>query len=252
LQNITDLTLLLERDLADHQVFRRGDANSPGVRGIVLDRGAIDRNLNGPARIELVGFPWVITSRDDSRSAHWFGVKPFPLGELLEQDYLREAVQSCLKEDAISKRLRVAARWFAEARYTLADDDEALALGVAMDALLTGQSRLPGSAMADHLALLAPNPMGRPKLVADYLDFYKVRSSVAHAGRSAKLNDPDFIRKFYTSVHWVAWRSLALRERFNIVSEKEIDALFNDLRWGVRSWGPSGPDLDRGPADTGS
>ena len=97
LRNICDLALLLERDLDAHEIFRRGDANRPGIRGIVLDRGAIDRNLDESAKIELTAFPWIVTSMGGGRSAHWFGVEPFPLGALLEQRYLREAVLSCLK-----------------------------------------------------------------------------------------------------------------------------------------------------------
>ena len=57
LQNIVDLALLLERDLDRHEIFRRGDINRPGIRGLALDRGAIDRSLKESARIELVAFP---------------------------------------------------------------------------------------------------------------------------------------------------------------------------------------------------
>jgi hypothetical protein len=158
------------------------------------------------------------------------------LGALLEQQYLIEAVRTCLKDDAISKRLKVAARWFAEAHYTMASDDAALALGVAMDALLTGQRSLPGSAMADRLALLADDPVARPKLVADYLEFYKVRSSVAHGGRSSRLDNSDFIGEYSASVQWAAWRSLVMRDTFGVSSESDIDALYDDLRWGLRTW----------------
>jgi len=65
-----------------------------------------------------------------------------------------------------------------------ATDDAALALGVAMDALLSGQRAMPGSALADRFAMLADDPLQRRNLVAEYLASYQVRSSVAHGGRS--------------------------------------------------------------------
>lgn len=111
-----------------------------------------------------------------------------------------------------------------------------LALGVAMDALLSGQRALPGSAMADRFAMLANDPMTRRELVTNYLNAYGVRSSVAHGGRSSKLESPDFIDRYLKSVHWAAWRSLALRDKFAVSSENEVDDIYNDLRWGVRSW----------------
>ena len=235
-RNIVDLTLLLERDLAAHEVYRRGDINRPGIRGLTLDRGSIERNLTGPATLELGAIQWTRTEEGDARTARWFGAEPLPLGDLLTQDYLREAVKSCLKDDPISNRVRVAARWFAEAYYTSADDDAALALGVAMDALLTGKNNLSGSAMAERVAMLEADPTKRPGRVTDYLEFYKVRSSVAHSGRSSKLNNPDFIDEYRAFVHWAAWRSLALSDEFAISSEAAVDDLYNNLRWGVQSW----------------
>lgn len=228
---------MLERDLESHQIFRRGDVNRPGIRGLALDRGAIGRNLEEAAKLELVASPLTVTSIGDARATHWFSAEPLPLGELLNQDYLRTAVRSCLKEDPISKRVRVATRWFSEAHYTLAADDAALALGIAMDALLTGQGNLPSSAMADRLAMLAENPLDRSKLVDEYLNFFKVRSSVAHGGRSSKLDQPGFIKEYRALVHWAACRLLALRDKFDVSVESEVDPLVNDLRWGVRSWG---------------
>jgi hypothetical protein len=235
-RNIVDLSLLLERDLAAHEVYRRGDVNRPGIRGMTLDRGAIERNLPDPASLELGAIQWTTTNAEDMREAHWFSAEPLPLGDLLTQDYLREAVKSCLKDDPISNRIRVAARWFAEAHYAGADDDAALALGVAIDALLTGKNNLSGSAMADRVAMLEADPAKRPERVAAYLAFYKVRSSVAHSGRSSKLDDSAFVDEYRAFVHWTAWRSLALRDEFAISSEAAVDQLYNNLRWGLESW----------------
>lgn len=236
LRNVVDLALLLDRDLAAHKAYGRDDTNRPGIRGVTLDRGAIERNLARPATMELATEQLTINEEGNSKRGHWRSAEPLPLGSLLNQDYLRKAVQSCLRDDPISNRIRIAARWFAEARYTLAADDAALALGVGMDALLTGKNNLPGGAMADRVAMLEPDPAKRHERATNYLEFYKVRSSVAHGGRSSKLNDPDFIDEYGAFVHWAAWRSIALRDRFTISSEGAVDDLYNELRWGVQSW----------------
>ena len=172
LRNLVDLTVLLERDLAAHGVYHRGDINRPGIRGLTLDRGAIERGVEEYAQIELAAFPLTVSELDIKQRAEWFGAEPLPLGELLGQEHLRVAVQSCLHEDLISNSVKLAARWFAEAHYTLAEDDSTLALGVAMDALLGGQRALSGSVMADRFALLSDNPAQRRGLVVKYLDLY--------------------------------------------------------------------------------
>jgi len=237
LNDIIDLAILLENDLTGHEIYRRGDVNRPGIRGITVDRGAIERALHDtPAAMELISLPVTASVLKNGISAQWYSAEPLPLGDLFNQAYLRDAVQSCFKTDPISNRMRVAARWFAEAHYTSADDDAALALGVAMDALLNGQRALPGNAMADRLALLSDDSSKRRQLVRDYLDAYGVRSSVAHGGRSSKLNDPEFLKKYQELVHWTAWRSLALRDKFKVSTDKGIDDLYDELRWGVQSW----------------
>jgi hypothetical protein len=159
LRNLVDLCLLLEKDSAAHEIYRRGSTNRPGIRGLTLDRGAVDRGIADSARLELGSMPLIISDHSPGRcTARWYGVEPLPLGRLLSQDYLRASVESCLRhDDPISGRVRVAARWYAEAHYSEADDDAALALGVAMDALLNGRRALPGNAMADRFALLAEN-----------------------------------------------------------------------------------------------
>jgi Apea-like HEPN len=236
LRNVVDLTVLLEHDLKSHGVYHRGDTNRPGIRGIALDRGAIEEGLLAPAKIELGSSPLIVSPRGPERGLSWFSAEPLPLGAMLSQAYLSEAVESSLHIDPISNRIRVAARWFSDAHYTLDNDDAALALGVALDALLCGQRPLPGSAMADRFALLAPDPKQRRALVTEYLKFYGVRSSVAHGSQSSKLDEPDFIDEYRASVHWAAWRSLALRDEFRISAEKDIDLVYDDLRLGTRAW----------------
>ena len=97
LRNIVDLAILLERDLGEHKIYRRGDINRPGIRGIALDRGAMDRNLNDSAAMELASFPSTINTMGSINRVEWYSAGPLPLGDLLDQTYLCEAVQSCLK-----------------------------------------------------------------------------------------------------------------------------------------------------------
>jgi hypothetical protein len=237
LRNLVDLTILLENDLQSHKVYRRGETNRPGLRGLTLDRGALERGITDGARVELACFSLVIDSAEKyQKSVRWFNAEPLPLGQLLSQEYLSDAVRSCMSDDPISSRIKLAARWFADAHYTLANDDAALALGIAMDALLTGKRALSGGAMADRFALLAENPEQRRSLAHSYLNFYGARSSVAHGGRSKKIDDNNFMEQYRSSVHWAAWRSLALRETFSPSTEDDVDELFDDLRWGAKKW----------------
>jgi hypothetical protein len=197
----------------------------------------VERGLTDAAKLELIDMPLHFSALSSGPSGvRWYSAEPIPLGELMGQEYLHQAVTSCLKKNPVASRIQVAARWFAEARYSTADDDAALALGVSMDAMLSGQRALPGNAMADRFALLSDNPGERPGLVRAYLEFHGVRSSIAHGGRSSKLDRDNFINEYQASVHWAAWRLLALRDTFAPNSENEIDSLFDDLPWDVRNW----------------
>jgi len=109
-----------------------------------------------------------------------------------------------------------------------------------MDALLSGQRALPGSAMADRFALLDANPHQRRERVKSYLEFFRVRSSVAHGGRSSRLDQGDFVRQYQDAVRWAARRALALRDEFEPSSETQVDELFDALRLGSRMWSESG------------
>lgn len=237
LRSLIELTTLLERDLRAHRVYRRGPTNRPGLRGLTLDRGAVERGLTNEARQELYSRELRLNlDIPGFHSVHWFGSEPFPLGELLAQADLHVSVSSCMANDPLSRRIRVAARWYTEAFYTLDTDDAVLALGVAMDALLSGQGALPGSAMADRFAMLAENPMERKDRVKHYLELYRARSSVAHGGKSRKISQDSFVESYFIAVNWCATRTIALREKFHPDSDSAVDSLYNDLRWGAANW----------------
>lgn len=238
-RDIVDLPLLLERDLKSHGIYRRGDVNRPGQRGLVLDRGAIELAMKGSsASLGLASFP--ITATDTFppfQPVHWYSAEPLPLGELLAQESLRDAVSKCMNDDdPIARRIRVAARWHSEAHYTNARDDATLALGVSLDALLTGTQALPGAAMADRFALLGEVPAERRARRRQYLDCYRVRSSIAHGGASKELERPDFLSSFFSMVRDTAWRLVRFKEQFRPTSESSVDETFDDLRMGATSW----------------
>jgi hypothetical protein len=90
--------------------------------------------------------------------------------------------------------------------------------------------------MADRFALLNADPMRRGELVTNYLEFFGVRSSVVHRGRSSKLDEGEFLKQYQAAVHSAAWLALALRDAFQPSSEKQVDSLFDELRWGARVW----------------
>ncbi len=130
LRSLAELVTLLEVDLPGHRVYRRGSVNRPGLRGLTLDRGSIERGLRSEARVELY-LRGLRVSPDfpaAGDAVRWYSSEPFPLGALLEQDNVRAAVAKCLEDHPISARVRTAARWIAEAHYTEDDDDATLAL----------------------------------------------------------------------------------------------------------------------------
>jgi hypothetical protein len=237
--NLVDLCLLLEPDLRSHQVFRRGPTNRPGVRGLTLDRGALEASLSGDALLELSSSPLVVQELPLGGWVSWAAAEPLPLGDLLVQPGFKDRVIACFGEDPVAKRLRIAARWFAESHYASGTDDAALALGVALDSLLSGKDALPGSALADRFAMLSPAAQERSERVATYLRLYKIRSSVAHGGTSTALDgDGGGLAVFTKEVQWAASRLLALRDRFAPSSEADIKSCFDELRWGARDWSP--------------
>jgi hypothetical protein len=237
LEDLIALCLLLEADLSGHEVFRRGPANRPGVRGLTFDRGALDRGLVDAARLELASFPLVVSEILSVQShVEWFGVEPVPLGSLLAQAELRALVLSCLERDFLSRTVRLSARWFAEAFFTLARDDAALALGVALDALLSGEAALGSAAMADRYALLGVDPEVRKQRRKEYQRSFSIRSAVAHGGTSSKLQEESAITEYIQLVQDAAHRTLAIRDVFAPASGRALDEVYDDLRLGIRLW----------------
>ncbi|MGW0944222.1 hypothetical protein ACWD4O_16955 [Streptomyces sp. NPDC002623] len=240
---LVNLTMMLVTNKSDRNLWSlRGDTNRPGLRGIALDRKAVEASVRESGdHAELYSNPLVIDAIGNSGGIQWRGEDPVPLKELLADDLLHAAVETCLmQENSFLRRLHVAARWFAESYWASAQDDAALAAGVALDALLGSKSALPGRAMKERYALLEPDPRARSKRAKEHEDFYSVRSTVAHGGEVRKLSEGNFLRDMQDSVTWAAWRLLDIHATFSVSSEKEFESLFDEIRWGTREWPSAG------------
>ncbi|MBM9620586.1 HEPN domain-containing protein [Streptomyces zhihengii] len=239
LQLVVDLTMLLVTEKSERNLWSlRGDTNRPGVRGITLDRKVVEVGLRESGDdVELYSSPLLIDALGRHGGVSWRSEDPIPLMDLLQGDFLRSAVERCLiQENSFLRRLHVAARWFAESYWASAQDDAALAAGVALDALLGSKSALPGRAMKERYALLEEDPGIRSKRAKEYEEIYAVRSVVAHGGETRKLSEGNFLRDMQDSVTWAAWRLLEAHSTFSVSTEKELESLLEDLRWGTRQW----------------
>ncbi|MBB3677577.1 hypothetical protein [Modestobacter versicolor] len=233
---LVDLCLLMTRELSSYRASSV-EVNRPGVRGLVLDRSAVTEFLPGSSRMELVAQPLTVTDlHPSSQTTHWYSADPLPLDAALLSSDTLNAVETAMKPWVIGPRIRTSARWFGEAFFTSEADDSSLALGVAMDALLSGRSAVPGGAMADRFALLERDPVKRLDRRAQYLDLYGVRSSVAHGGRSSRLSDQTFTQSYQQAVHWAARRMLELGSAFAPDTPNAVDTVFDQLRLGAAIW----------------
>ena len=151
LRTLCDLTVLLDTAKDEHSLYSmRGTWNRPGIRGLQLDRGAVERAFRGAKdSVELAAAPLIIDELGVDSPYLWFSSDPLPLDILLASTAMRSAItRTLLAREGIAPRLRVAARWFAEAFWSTDHDDSALALGVAVDALIGSRSGLPRSSDA--------------------------------------------------------------------------------------------------------
>lgn len=246
LTTLVDLCVLLTGDERSYRFAGMGGhINRPGLRGVALDRGAITEYLSkgarglskGPGVAELVSNIYVLSPIPQGAEHLWCSAEPFPLADALSTEGASALISAILADKMIvGRRLRVASRWFGEYHWATESDDAALALGVALDSLIGSKSGLPGRAMAERFALLEPVTSSRRDRADQYNEIFGVRSSVAHGSRSSKLDDPDYVRKMAADVKWAAGRVIDLEQRFEPSTEREFETLFEDLRWGVRTW----------------
>ncbi|MFF4030342.1 hypothetical protein ACFYZ2_11295 [Streptomyces sviceus] len=240
---LVDISLLLDISKEEHGLhFSREAWNRPGVRGLTLDRGAVERGMRGKkSAVELFSQPLIYDELGKSGSHHWYTASPVPLHAILSHERLRHAVlKSLVDPGSIYRRLRVAGKWFSEAFWASNPDDATLALGVALDALIGAKSALPGRAMRERFALLHDTPSTRASRAKAYEELYRVRSIVAHGGISSKVEEEGFIKSFQQEVTWAAWRLLAVGADFSVSSDADLDEAFEGLRWGTKNWPTDG------------
>jgi hypothetical protein len=235
----------------------RGSANRPGVRGLTLERSAVQRAFEATrgGRHEMSVQPLVLSEEGAHAHGGWFSVDPVDLHALLADGSRRDFVLACLTStDAIPRRLRVAARWYADAHWSLEDDDAVLALGVALDALVGARQGLPGRILAQRFAYLEPDPTLRRARVDRWNEMYSLRSTIAHGGEASKALEAFSVRDMATEVVWTAKRLRAFDAEFHVRSEADFEAVGERLRLGEVSWRPvvqQGGTVDKG-AGSGS
>lgn len=239
LHDLIDVALLLEVDPGSLGLYSlRGATNRPGVRGVTVDRAALDALFTASgAQAELAAEVAVIGNGQIGWHVGWHSTEPVPLDRLLADTHRRRLLARCMADQSpIARRLRVAARWYADAHWATNYDDAALALGVALDALIGSQSGLPGRAMRERFALLEPNAACRAARSRRYAEIFAARSAVAHGGSANKIREHGFVRDVAAEVVWTAHRLLALDALCAPVTEQQLDENFEELRWGTRTW----------------
>ena len=236
--DLVALALMLEPDLDAQRVFSlRGDSNRPGVRGLVADRRSL-QTLASAGTPELMSELGAGVHVDGvlgtSVSHHWWGIDPFPIAALIRDDERSRIVGTVIQPAGrLQQRLLTAARWHAKAHWSRTTEDAMLALGIAMDAMLSESGPSPGRVIAERYAYLEPSAHVR-ELRYRYLlsEVYAARSSVAHGGKSASLSDFRFVRKVASEVRDTFQRLFRLAEEASAVSEADHSALFTRLKWG--------------------
>lgn len=240
LEDVCCLALLLRRGERGPEMWSlRGDHNRPGARGLALHRSTVEavlgRDVHGA--MDLAFQPLVLSTTFGShRPVHWYSADPAPLDELLHDAGHERVSAAALDSTAVARRLRVAARWYADGHWSRDADDAALALGVALDALVGSRSALPGRVMAQRFALLDAVPSGRRDRVSRYNEVFSVRSAVAHGGQPSRLAEDGFVRSMADDVRWAAHRLLEFGKFFPSSSELELDSSFEALSLGTEVW----------------
>ncbi|MDE0700686.1 MAG: HEPN domain-containing protein [Acidimicrobiaceae bacterium] len=244
-EHVCCLALLLDRSSETVPPSLRGAHNRPGVRGIVPDRTTFEELLATSTRgqLELGCEPLVSSSTwGTSPSLHWYSADPLPLDELLSDPDTLKWVADLLKgSNVLTGRLGMAARWYAAAHWAEQREDAALSLGVALDAIVGTKSGLPSKFMAQRFAHLELDATARREALNWYNRLNEVRSAAAHGGRSSRLDEKNFIRRFANTVQWAAWRLIALASEFEVRNKAELEDAFQQLALGERTWQTDAP-----------
>ncbi len=235
-EDLASIALMVHLDLDALSLFSlRGDANRPGIRGLVVDRKALakatERNLQVSREI---GCPVLVDGIfGQTISFRWYSEDSFPLEQLLIPDAKRSVAERLLLgSTAVDRRLRVAARWHAKAHWSIDLADAVLALGICFDSMLAEQGPSPGRVLSERFALLDPDPNRRRSRYRQFqTEYYPARSSVAHGAKKRSLNTA-FVRGMAREARWVFQRIVELTETLGICTEDEYNNMYENLRWG--------------------
>jgi hypothetical protein len=239
LQELINLGLFLEPDPESLEIYLvRGNRNRPGLRGLVLDRGAVGAGLADTPWTRELAAETLIASRFGIRPiGSWYSTEPIPLDRLLAPKHRRMQISSLLDVDTpLTRRFTIAARWYAEAYWAEETLDAVLALGIALDTLIGDPNGLPLRATSERFALLEPDSQLRSQRAKRYQDIFSVRSAIAHGSISSRAESRQFLSDMASDVRWAARRILALRDRFSPTSQDDIRQVFDELRWGTLGW----------------
>jgi hypothetical protein len=214
----------------------RGDSHKPGIRGLALHRPAF-RGAQSLGR-ELGAEIQIASTTGRRLHVQWYGEDPLPLDRLIEGSGDIVAMTSIVTgATPVDRRLRTAARWLAKAHWAVGAEDAVLALGIALDAMLAEEGSSPGRILTERFAFLEADRAIRPSRAKRMDLLYRVRSSVAHGGRSHQLDQEGFVGEMAADVRWVARRLVELSGVAPLRTEADHAALFADLKWGIRSPG---------------
>lgn len=234
LDDLIGLTLMLSENLDEHGLYSlRGATNRPGVRGITLDRKVLGDLLEDSRPGEFAAQVLTVNGWDTNGSLRWYSPDPMPLDRILDVRLSSVVGDFMSADDAIARRIRVSGRWYARAFWASSEEDAALAVGVALDSLLTGNDALPGAVSKSRFALLERDVALRADRFERYEQVYRVRSTVAHGGDAARqLAKIGGARSMLSDAQWAATQLIELRK----VSAPKGDAAFREL-WGAVQWG---------------
>jgi hypothetical protein len=235
-EDLTSLALMLQPDLDALSLYSlRGDANRPGIRGLVVDREALAKAAESDSLISREhGSPMLVDGVfGRTMSFHWYSENPFPLEQLLNPaEKCSVAERLILGRAAVHNRLRVAARWHAKAHWSVDLADAVLALGVCFDAMLSEQGPTPGRVLSERYALLDPDRSQRRGRYRQFqTEYYPARSTVAHGAKS-RMHDAAFVRGMAKDARWVFQRIVQLTETAGANTEDEYNEMYENLKWG--------------------
>lgn len=228
--------LLLFHDQSDGLKFP-SPSYRPGPWGLTMDRNFFTQHDEDP-HMTTYGSTAVSFSHFGTHTGHrWIGTEPLDLGELARSCHATVVERALSGSDAVSSRLRVAARWFHKSCWSSSEDDACLSLGVAMEALLTGGGNLSTATKKHLFQMLEPDASLRPDRGKAFSDFYAVRSAVAHGASSRRLGKLGGLEWMRGQVAWAARKLARFGESGRVCeSETDLQGELEHLRLGISVW----------------